>query len=461
MPPTSYATPGVYIEEITTLPPSIAEIDTAIPAFIGTTTLHKGNKAIKHEISSLREFEDRCGGPPSVQWTVACDSGKTSFTIQDHNGKPVNRFSKPEGLLWYAIDLYFRNGGSRCYIISVGTSDHDSIATKGQLEMGLEELEQYNEPTLVVIPEAAYLDAEDYQSVCTRALLHAKTMADRFVLLDAKPNATDPLTTDGIQAMRERVGMEARDRGALYFPNLLTTLSHQFSEQDIKVVETPGTNAGVDLASMADTQTNSYNQIKKLLASQRVILPPSAAIAGVIASVDRERGVWKAPANVGLQAVIAPEILVTDAQQAQLNIDPGPGKSINVIRSFAGKGPMVWGARTLLGNDNEWRYISVRRLFITVEESVKEATRFAVFEANDISTWLKVKGMIDSYLYTLWERGALRGAKAEEAYFVNVGLGKTMSLDDILNGVLIVEIGLAAVRPAEFIILRFSHKMAQ
>jgi phage tail sheath protein FI len=122
---------------------------------------------------------------------------------------------------------------------------------------------------------------------------------------------------------------------------------------------------------------------------------------------------------------------------------------------------MVWGARTLAGNDNEWRYISVRRLFITVEESVKEATRFAVFEANDISTWLKVKGMIDSYLYTLWERGALRGAKAEEAYFVNVGLGKTMSLDDILNGVLIVEIGLAAVRPAEFIILRFSHKMAQ
>ncbi|MFN9244797.1 MAG: phage tail sheath C-terminal domain-containing protein, partial [Cyanobacteriota bacterium] len=146
---------------------------------------------------------------------------------------------------------------------------------------------------------------------------------------------------------------------------------------------------------------------------------------------------------------------------AQLNIEPGPGKSINVIRSFAGKGPMVWGARTLAGNDNEWRYISVRRLFITVEESVKEATRFAVVEANDISTWLKVKGMIDSYLYTLWERGALRGAKAEEAYFVNVGLGKTMSLDDILNGVLIVEIGLAAVRPAEFIILRFSHKMAQ
>lgn len=154
-------------------------------------------------------------------------------------------------------------------------------------------------------------------------------------------------------------------------------------------------------------------------------------------------------------------VQVTDEQQALLNIDATTGKSINAIRSFAGKGPLVWGARTLAGNDNEWRYISVRRLFITIEESVKKATAFAVFEPNDASTWLKVKGMIDSYLYTLWERGALRGAKAEEAYFVNVGLNKTMTQDDILNGKLIVEIGLAAVRPAEFIILRFSHKMAQ
>lgn len=192
-----------------------------------------------------------------------------------------------------------------------------------------------------------------------------------------------------------------------------------------------------------------------------MILPPSAAIAGIVASVDRERGVWKAPANVGLQAVIAPVVQVTDEQQALLNIDATSGKSINAIRSFAGKGPLVWGARTLAGNDNEWRYISVRRLFITVEESVMKATAFAVFEANDTSTWLKVKGMIDSYLYTLWERGALRGAKAEEAYFVNVGLGKTMTMDDILNGRLKVEIGLAAVRPAEFIILRFSHKVNQ
>jgi len=178
-------------------------------------------------------------------------------------------------------------------------------------------------------------------------------------------------------------------------------------------------------------------------------------------SVDRDRGVWKAPANVGLQAVISPVDLMTDEQQGSFNIDATTGKSINAIRSFVGRGTVVWGARTLAGNDNEWRYVPVRRLFITIEESVKKATNFAVFEPNDASTWLKVKGMIESYLYTLWEQGALQGSKPENAYFVNVGLGRTMTAQDILNGLLKVEIGIAAVRPAEFIILRFSHRLAQ
>src|SRR3954463_4691681 len=113
---------------------------------------------------------------------------------------------------------------------------------------------------------------------------------------------------------------------------------------------------------------------------------------------------------------------ITDMDQEGLNIDPTAGKSINVIRAFNGMGTRVWGARTLAGNDNEWRYVPVRRLFITIEESTKKASAFAVFEPNDASTWLKVKGMIESYLYGLWERGALAGAKPEEAYYVHVGL---------------------------------------
>src|SRR5262249_53193482 len=154
----------------------------------------------------------------------------------------------------------------------------------------------------------------------------------------------------------------------------------------------------------------------------RITLPPSAAIAGVYASVDRDRGVWKAPANIGLTSVIGPTVKITHDEQENLNVDTTAGKSINAIRAFTGRGPLVWGARTLAGNDNEWRYVSVRRLFIMIEESVKKASAFAVFEPNDSATWLKVKAMIESFLYGLWTQGALAGSTTDAAYFVNVGL---------------------------------------
>jgi phage tail sheath protein FI len=190
-------------------------------------------------------------------------------------------------------------------------------------------------------------------------------------------------------------------------------------------------------------------------------LPPSGAIAGVYSFVDRTRGVWKAPANVSLNEVLEPTQAYTKTQLDNLNVDVNAGKSINAIRSFFGKGTLVYGARTLAGNDNEWRYINVRRFFIMAEESCKKATEGFVFEPNDANTWVKVQGMIENFLITLWRQGALQGAKPEHAFYVAVGLGKTMTALDILEGRMIVEIGMAVVRPAEFIILRFSHKMAE
>jgi hypothetical protein len=134
---------------------------------------------------------------------------------------------------------------------------------------------------------------------------------------------------------------------------------------------------------------------------------------------------------------------------------------VNAIRSFTGKGILVWGARTLAGNDNEWRYVSVRRFFNMVEESVKKASGQYVFEPNDANTWAKVRAMIENFLLLQWRAGALQGSKPEQAFYVNVGLGTTMTALDILEGRMIVEIGMAVVRPAEFIILRFSHKMPE
>ncbi|MBX3257536.1 MAG: phage tail sheath subtilisin-like domain-containing protein [Chitinophagaceae bacterium] len=201
-------------------------------------------------------------------------------------------------------------------------------------------------------------------------------------------------------------------------------------------------------------------RLKEAFLSIPVLLPPSPAMAGVYAAVDRTRGVWKAPANVSLNAVSKPEAPLSDLDQEDFNVDAENGKSINCIREFAGRGKLVWGARTLAGNNNEWRYINVRRFFNMVEESCQNASRQFVFEPNDANTWIRVKGMIDNYLTNLWRAGALQGAKPEDAFYTAVGLKQTMTEDDVLNGLLIVEIGLAVVRPAEFIILRFSHKMA-
>jgi hypothetical protein len=189
--------------------------------------------------------------------------------------------------------------------------------------------------------------------------------------------------------------------------------------------------------------------------------PPSGAIAGIYSKVDGTRGVWKSPANESLSSVSEPAVVIDDKTQATLNIDDVAGKSINAIRYFTGKGTLVWGARTLDGNSKEWRYISVRRLFIMVEESAKKATFHFVFEPNDANTWVKVRAMLENYLTLLWRDGALAGAKPEHAFFVKCGLGQTMTADDILDGRLIVEIGMAAVRPAEFIILRFMHKLQE
>src|SRR5207302_3806744 len=137
--------------------------------------------------------------------------------------------------------------------------------------------------------------------------------------------------------------------------------------------------------------------------------------------VDRTRGVWKSPANESLASVRSLAVAIDNDLNDNMNVDT-TGKSINALRAFSGKGFLVWGARTLAGNDNEWRYISVRRFFNMVEESVKKSTYWAVFEPNDANTWVKVRGMIENYLIDKWRDGALAGATPKDAFFVKCGL---------------------------------------
>ena len=546
---TTYKTPGVYVEELSTLPPSVAEVSTAIPAFIGYTAIGPVPDAtgkitpVVNRINTLLDYEALYGGAFPAGFTVTTSGGEISAVSRN---VPAFDFT-----LYYSLSLYFKNGGGSCYIVSVG--NYTATPTKEHFLAGLAALEKEDEPTLILLTDAVNLAAADYLTVVAQqALILCDKLGDRFAILDVGPS--------GVDDFRNKIGSNSLMYGAAYYPNVQTALTYVYQDEQVTIQATGtllkkvlGANGVVvsyaasasdapkvktvagavidpvafaistaklltisgiagktgtqivaawgawradpansaqtfdiaasgdgsavldvtnavaldsqaalgTLASIKSSNTTLYNQVKNSLAGARITLPPSAAVAGIYASVDRDRGVWKAPANVSLSAVIAPAIKLSQADQDNLNVDTTAGKSINAIRAFTGKGTLVWGARTLAGNDNEWRYVSVRRLFNMIEESSQKATSFAVFEPNDATTWLKVKAMIESYLYGLWQQGALAGATPDDAYFVEVGLGKTMRPQDVLEGRMIVKIGVAAVRPAEFIILTFMHKLQQ
>jgi phage tail sheath protein FI len=203
----------------------------------------------------------------------------------------------------------------------------------------------------------------------------------------------------------------------------------------------------------------TYNLLMTKVSAAMNLLPPSGAIAGVYTSVDNNNGVWKAPANVSLNSVDAPSADFNRNMTDNLNVDAVSGKSINAIRSFPGQGTLVFGARTLDGNSQDWRYISVRRTLIMMEQSIKVALRAYVFEPNDDSTWITVKSMITNFLTNLWKQGALAGAKPEDAFQVMCGLNVTMTAQDILDGYMRITVLVAVVHPAEFIVLTFQQEL--
>jgi phage tail sheath protein FI len=465
----TYKTPDVYVEEISILPASVAEVETAVPAFIGYTKKAKkvrddDLKLVPTRITSMAEYKQYFGETDALSFSVDLVEESVSHAIS------VQPITAPTLTykMYYCMEMFFANGGGPCYIVSVGSMS-DAIA-KGNdssgLQGGLKVLEKEDEPTIIVMPDATSLGTKaHFFDLMNASLGQSKKLQDRFSVIDIYNEDTadfrNSITSD----------LDYVKYGAAYHPWLETSLSFAYDENSVSIgthLDDAGAAPGTDLSGkkLGDdeikVQNNAlYNKIIEELLKLRVTLPPGSAIAGVYARVDGSRGVWKAPANVSLLSVVKPTKKITSDDQEDLNVDATAGKSINAIRAFTGKGTLVWGARTLAGNDNEWRYVPVRRFFNMVEESVKKSTYWAVFEPNDANTWIKVKSMIENYLIQKWRDGALAGSKPEQAFFVKVGLGITMTAQDILEGRMNVEIGMAAVRPAEFIILKFSHKMQE
>ncbi|WP_353480343.1 phage tail sheath C-terminal domain-containing protein [Haliscomenobacter sp.] len=465
-------TPGVYVEEIPKLPPSIAQVETAIPAFIGYTERaldSRGESLVNkpQRITSLLEYERYFGRANAEKGSITVDIVKKKENEFELNGK-IDPAKRSKFLMYYALQLFFDNGGGPCWIVSVGTYETSEAGAvlKANLLNGLSATERIDEITLYVFPDAQGLDTEiDFYDVYGKAIDLCVKLQDRFTVMDVWEAPGQPADEwfKSIEGFRDNTPTEVdiiKYAGA-YYPRLKTSIDFWYGGKGVGDANVLISNfAGAsNLAELKKLDNSLYFRARNAIEAIPCEMPPSPAIVGIYARVDASRGVWKAPANVSLRSVIEPVKLLTHEEQGRLNVDTLAGKSINAIRTFPGRGNLVWGARTLAGNDNEWRYVPVRRFFNMVEESTKNATAQFVFEPNDANTWTRVRAMIENFLTLQWRAGALMGTTTDEAYYVRVGLNETMTELDIWEGRMIVEIGMAVVRPAEFIILQFSHKM--
>ena len=471
-----YQVPGVYIQEIPNLPPSIASVPTAVPAFIGYTE-YAQNKApgdllnTPWPISSIMEYELYFGtASPETSLVVTIDTTQTPTDITAHATAPSHY------IMYYQLQMYFANGGGDCYIVSVGDYSGGGVIDETALLTGLTAIARQDDITIILFPDSTNItSAASYYDLHEQALLQCENLNSRVTVMDVWPDPTiDPIKNwqQNITTLRNTMAGTPLELkyGAVYYPRLWTTVNFAFNvagdpttDNDalVQVQSTSNPTLNGTLADLKSKNNQFYFGAKNAIDNNlTMLLPVSAAVVGVYAQTDDSRGVWKAPANVNIINGVQPEVPINADDQAGLNVDPVAGKSINAIRSFPGRGPaIIWGARTLTGNDNEWRYISVRRLFNMLEISVRNAVEQFVFEPNDENTWVRVQSMITNYLTEQWKAGAIMGSTTQEAFFVKIGLGQTMTELDIWEGRMIVLIGIAPVRPAEFIILQFEQKM--
>jgi phage tail sheath protein FI len=425
-------------------------------------------------------------------------AGEKSYTIQraDSDSDTVRYY------LYRAMQLFFANGGGPCYIVSVGLYGKRVDIQKKLLDEGIKLLLKEQEPTMVVVPDAMALKQDEGIELQKAMLMHCGVeMKNRFAILDIHDGFNDD--DEAVKTFRNSLGTTQLKYGAAYYPwlntvivensdlgfetfdkrseltdllkeahakdtDILKYISQVSDEARIKAYADQKLNPDLklDATYVPDEELHkilfavspTYVKILSIIKHRLNLLPPSGAMAGVYTLVDNLRGVWKAPANVSLAGVVSPAVSISHNQQEGLNVDTA-GKSINAIRSFIGEGVLVWGARTLDGNSLDWRYINVRRTMIMIEESLRLATKAYVFEPNVSGTWVTIKGMANNFLTSVWKRGGLAGASPEDAFSVSVGLGETMTAEDILEGILRVTILVAVSRPAEFIEITFQQQM--
>ena len=477
-----YKTPGVYVVEKNAFANSVVAVATAVPGFIGyTETAEFAGRSLKNrpfKVTSFVEFLACFGGPPPATFRVSSTPGK------DYTAERAEK-REQQFLLYWSMVLFFDNGGGDCYVVSVGSTTGGVIAD-GDLIAGMDLLLSEQEPTMVVIPDAVHLPtAASCIRVQQAAIAHCGKTRSRIAILDIYDGYKDrnDLAGDCVALFRNDIGAGALDFAAAYYPWLNTSVAaHPAIDyrnvaaddlttilkaegavpQDIVAeVTTLKAHTAPEVNNILVNLSNAFRRVMVLVAQQINLLPPSAAMAGIYMRSDSSHGVWKAPANTSPVSVVSPAVAISQDEQENLIVDIVEGKSINAIRVFPGLGLLVWGARTLDGNSADWRYISVRRTMIMLEQSIQFAIQAFVFAENATGTWETIQAMIGNFLTDIWKSGGLRGATAADAFSVSCGLGETMTAEDILEGILRVTVQVALTRPGEFIVTTFQLQMQQ
>ena len=402
-----YLHPGVYVEEIPGGSKPIEGVGTSTAAFVGYTA--KGPIGEPTLISRWDSYEEIFGG--------ILDTGKNATGDQ----------------MGFAVKSFFLNGGRAAYIVRA-ISDINASATEKIPGKSAESpypdlavyrgvfagLENYRDVNILCVPGQTW-NTPGEKAIIEAAVAHAEKMKNGMVIIDP-PVGKELKTERDVTAL----GFKSKSHSVVYYPWLRMANPYYMS----------GKNPG---------------------APKTVLVGPCGFAAGIWARTDSLRGVWKAPAGVetSLHGVEGFQYAVDDRTQDQLN-----SQGINCLRRMRGLGPVVWGARTLAtGAAPEWRYIPVKRTAIFIEQSIYNGIQWAVFEPNDHNLWASLRLNIDSFMNGLFRSGAFQGEKASDAYFVRCGLGDTMTQGDIDRGQVIVIVGFAPVKPAEFVIIRISQKV--
>ena len=399
-----YYAPGIYVEEVSTGTRSIQPVGSSTAAFVGEApadTAHV-NEAVAIE-----------------NWTKFT----REFVREGSASTPLS----------HAVFGFFQNGGRRCYVVNTGKGQ--PIGGGGRSRRGLDVLESIDEVAIVAAP--GFTDAASYDAL----LSHCENLKDRVAILDAAAEVksidllTKVATSPAPRRPARREGSEPAEPAAPAPAAEPTGYRARTSDRGYGAMYWPW-------ITMRDPLSEK---------GAEVVVPPSGHVAGIYARTDAMRGVHKAPANETVRGALNVNYQVTREEQAELN-----QVGINCIRFFTREGILVWGARTLADAASEWRYVNVRRLFNLVEESIGLGTRWVVFEPNDRTLWKSIERDIRAFLRLLWRDGALMGRTPDEAFFVQCN-EETNPPESIDAGIVMTRIGIAPVKPAEFVVFRIGQ----